>query len=538
MIEPGQEMKSGLFAGLYMRIYIKPYAKVLAAIVLIISLLLAGSLAGKGNLRHAAAAGNSGDAVFSTVMANNESFNVDYFRAVMDYIKEYFNDGATDEQLVVGALRGLFGSLDQYSEFYTNEEADYFFDDVGGEYGGIGISMLKIGEYIQVTQVFPDTPAEKAGIITGDRIVSVDGTDITGLEAEFAALLIRGEEGTQVELGIVKASQTDMSKVVIVTIVREIVKINPVLYEIREDIAYIKIETFNLNTYDYFVDALGYIDNYGIRKIVLDLRNNPGGYVDQAVAVARSFVPEGLITKLDFKSADMIDIEYHSELKLLKYNVSVLVNSGTASASEILAGAMQDSKSGILVGTQTYGKAKIQSMIPILTPSAYSFYKAYLGVDVLNAYDLIYSYDIMPYDSELIGWTKMTTGEYLTPLGRKIGNIGLIPYMWIDDPEPVNGVDIGSVRRLQKTVKPDLGYVGPDVYNAEKILRIAGYNVDEPDMTMDGKTVEAVRLLQADKDLYPHGILDFTTQQAINDLYDELLPKCDYQYYWALKLLE
>ncbi|MDD5603230.1 MAG: S41 family peptidase [Eubacteriales bacterium] len=470
--------------------------------------------------------------------ATSGGFNTEYFQTVMDFIKEYFNDGASDEQLVMGALKGLFGNLDQYSEFYTNEEAEIFLTEIEGEFGGIGISMLKMGDYIQVIQVFTNTPAERAGIVPGDRIATVDGSDIRGIEPELAAAMIRGEEGTSVILGIIKVNEKDTGKITPIELVREIISINPIVYEIRGDIAYIRIESFNTNTYENFLKAIQAVDAEGIGKIILDLRNNPGGYVDQAVAVARHLVPEGLITKLEFRSDDILDIEYYSDLRFIKYKIAVLVNSGTASASEILAGAMQDSRSGILVGTQTYGKAKIQNIIPILTPAAHSYFKQLLNVSFLNAYDLIYSYGIVPMDSDIIGWTKITTGEYLTPLGRKIGEIGLIPYMWADDPEPVNGVLINNVGRLRKIVKPGLDSSCIDVYNAEKILRIAGYDVGEPDMLMDSKTFEAVKQLQADLGLYSYGVIDFTTQQALNDLYDKLLVKNDMQYYWALEMLK
>jgi len=473
----------------------------------------------------------------SAAQAEN-GFDLEYIRSIMDIIKEVYKDGATDDQLIEGMLRGMFGSMDAYTVFYSPEEAEEFFSDVGGEFGGIGVSMLKVDNYIQVVKVFPNTPAEKAGIISGDKIVSVNGLSIEGLDAEQVAKIIRGEPGTAVVLGIVKAMETNPSNVINVTLIREIVKVNPVSYEIKQgDIGYIKIESFNSNTYEYFAQALEEIDKNDIKKIILDLRDNPGGYVDQAVMVARHFVPEGLITKLDFKSEGSIDIEYYSDLKELKYKVVVLVNQNTASASEILAAAIQDTKAGILVGTQTYGKSKIQSLIPILTPYAYSRYKAILGVNIVNAYDLLYSYGIIPSDDEIIGWTKITTGEYLTPLGRSIGDVGLIPYMWSSNPEIINDVDITSIQKLQKVTKPGLNSTGIDVYNAEKILRIAGYDVDYPDMLLDEKTFEAIKKFQNDKGLFPYGVLDFTTQQALNDLYEELLLKYDTQYAWAVKLI-
>jgi len=156
------------------------------------------------------------------------------------------------------------------------------------------------------------------------------------------------------------------------------------------------------------------MDKNNIKKIILDLRDNPGGDVGQAVSIARKFVKKGLITKLDFKSESQKDEEYYSYLEELKYKLVVLVNENSASASEILAGAIQDTGSGILVGTTTFGKGKVQNLYPILTPEAVEKYRK----TFVNGYDLLEKHGIYPSDEEIIGWVKITTGEYYTPGGK------------------------------------------------------------------------------------------------------------------------
>jgi carboxyl-terminal processing protease len=189
------------------------------------------------------------------------------------------------------------------------------------------------------------------------------------------------------------------------------------------------------------------------------------------VEVARRFVPEGVITKLAFKSEGTPDIIYSSELKELKYKLAVLVNGMTASASEIIAGAVQDTNSGVIIGTRTFGKSKVQNIIPILTPSAFKKYEQQLGVKLVDAYDLLRYYGVVPFDSEIVGWTKMTTGEYLTPNGRVIDGVGIEPDIFVEDPIAVLGINIQTVQFLQKKIKPGLGSEGINVpYNRPKTI--------------------------------------------------------------------
>jgi carboxyl-terminal processing protease len=457
-----------------------------------------------------------------------------YLESIMDMIKEKYKGEITDSQLIEGALKGMFNTMDPYTTYFTSEEADSFFNDMSGTYEGIGVSMEKQGDYITVIKVFSLSPAEKSGIMTGDKIAAVNGKNIVGVSIDEAASLIRGPAGTKVTIGIIRQGRPGVLNI---EVQRANIKLNPVSYEIRDDIGYIRIEMFNANASEYMSKALLEMDRKNIRKIILDLRNNPGGEVNQAVSIAGNFVPKGLITKLDFKSESDSDEEYYSRLEKVKYKLAVLVNGMTASASEILAGAVQDTGAGKLIGVKTFGKAKVQTLVPLLTPEAYKKFEVQLGERIVNAYDLIEKHNIIPSDYEIKGWTKITTAVYLTPKGRMIDGKGLTPDVWVDDPKPVSDVDILSIQKLTKTSKPDLGSDGVDVYNAEKILKLLGYDVDTPDMELDKKTFDAIWKFRVDNKLYPGGVLDFTTQDKLNSRLDDMLFELDKQYAKAVEYL-
>lgn len=460
--------------------------------------------------------------------------NADYLKAVIEMIKEKHKGEVTDRQLIEGALQGMFDAMDPYTTYFSPEEADAFFGSVNGNYEGIGISIEKVGEYVVVVQVFPSSPAERAGILPGDRIVEIDGINMVGKALEDIRSAIIGETGTSVTVGVLRNTQ---ETVLHLEAVRGTIDYNPVSYDIRGDIGYIRIETFNANTASNFIKALMHMDQKKITKIVLDLRDNPGGLVDQAVAVARSLVPEGLITKLDFQSEQDTDVEYYSYLKQTKYKLAVLVNEMTASASEILAGAIQDTGSGILIGVTTYGKAKVQQTIPLLTPEAFRKYSDQLGVTIVNAYDLIYGYGVIPLEHEIIGWAKITTGEYTTPKGRMIDQKGILPDIRIANPSQEALMSISGIRKLTAVKNLYMNVEALDVYNAEKILALLGYDVDAPDMVFDLKTFKALKQFRMDRGITGSSALDIATQEALNRVLEQKVMELDPQYAKAVEML-
>lgn len=471
---------------------------------------------------------------FAADTAADDSKNLDYLKGIMDMIRDQYKGELTDSQLVQGAINGMFNSLDPYTTFFTPTEADSFMGTMNGTFSGIGVSLELSGDYILITKVYSASPAEKAGILQGDMIVDADGTSLIGKTTDEAVSLIKGPSGTKVKIGIMRKGKQGVQYF---DLTRETIKINPVQYEIRNGIGYIKLELFNENTDEFITKALEEMDRNKITKIVLDLRNNPGGEVGQAVALAQKFVPQGIVTTLDYKSGSYTDIVYRSSLAEKKYKLAVLVNGMSASASEIVSGAIQDTGSGTLIGTKTFGKAKFQGVIPILSQAAFEKYEKQLGVKLVDVYDLMDKYGVIPLADEVSGYAKITLGLYYTPKGRMIDGTGLMPDYQVADPELVNDIDVNSIQKLSRTVKPALNDQGMDVYNAERILKLMGFSIDAPDMTLDGKTVNAVKQFQKSSKLCPYGVLDFSTQKALNDMLDKIVLQADKQYAKAVDIL-
>lgn len=475
----------------------------------------------------------AGQTAFASTATEDEK-NIQYLQGIINMIRDQYKGSLTDSQLVEGAVGGMLNSLDDYTTYYTPKEADSFMGSITGVFGGVGISMEMSGDYILVSKVFSASPAEKAGILQGDKIVEADGKSLIKATSDEAASIIRGEAGTIVKLGILRIGT---SSVKYIDVTREIIKINPVTYEIRNGIGYIKLEMFNENTDEFITKALAEMDKNKITKLILDLRDNPGGEVSQAVAVAQKFVPQGLITKLDYKSEKYSDIEFNSYLEKSKYKLAVLVNGMSASASEIVSGAIQDTGAGKLVGTKTFGKAKFQGILPILTPEAFYKYKQLYGINVVNGFDLQMYYNITPSSEEIAGYTKMTLGLYYTPKGRMIDGTGLMPDIQAEDPELVSDIYINSIQKLTKTTRPSLNTQGIDVYNAEKLLKVMGYVIEDLDTTLDAQTVKAIKAYQKTSGLDINGVLDSKTQDALNNSLMKLITKYDKQYNAAVQYL-
>jgi len=474
-----------------------------------------------------------GQPAYAAATADDEA-NLQYLQGIVDMIRDQYQGSFTDKQLVEGAVDGMLNSLDDYTTYYTPEEADSFMGTITGAFGGIGVTMEPSGNYVLVTEVFTGSPAEKAGILQGDKIIEADGKNLIKATTDQAASLIRGEVGTVVKLGLLR-NNSNIIKYVDVT--RSVIKVNPVTFEIKNGIGCIKLEMFNENTDEFITAALAEMDRNRITKLILDLRDNPGGEVGQAVAVAQKFVPKGLITRLDYKSEKYQDLEYRSNLEKQKYKLAVLVNSMSASASEIVSGAIQDTGAGKLIGTKTFGKAKFQGLLPILSPEAFLKYQQLYGVNILNGLDLQMYFGIIPSEDEIAGYTKMTLGLYYTPKGRMIDGTGLVPDIPAEDPKPVSGVYINSIRKLSNTTKPGLNFQGTDVYNAEMLLKALGYRISMTDNTLDEQTVKAIREYQKKSGFGITGILDTRTQNALNSDLASLVSKHDNQYNAAVQYL-
>ena len=310
-----------------------------------------------------------------------------FFHALRLIEKGYVNE-VPAEKLLSGAIGGLVRSLDDpHSIYMSGEVFSQFMMATEGQFGGIGVIVGGRNGVLTVVSPIEGTPGEAAGIKSGDRIVKIDGEETRDMPLDIAVSKIRGFKGTFVELELLTASNEEKT----LKIMRAVIKVPTVsAKKLRDKIGYIRVAMFTEHTYEEFLSQL---DKLGKEAdgIVLDLRNNPGGLLDASVRLAEHFVPKGPIVSIVDRAGGKKILE--SANPNPKYKVAVLVNEGSASASEIVAGAVQDSKAGVIVGTTTYGKASVQGIFNLDKDSA----------------------------------IKLTVANYYTPAGRGINGVGITP---------------------------------------------------------------------------------------------------------------
>ena len=324
-------------------------------------------------------------------------------RIEKDYMQEPERQEMTDE-----AINGMLRSLDPYSGYYTGEDLAFFLDQTDGEFGGIGVEIIYDSGAVKVITPIDDLPAHKAGIGAGDYIIGVNGQLVSNMGFNKSVQEMRGEPGTTLNLLVVKEDDHITKEI---ELKREIVKIKPIKFEIEEEefggIAYIRIVAFNNQTSKELRKAITEIEKTLKKKqkllkgIVLDVRNNPGGLLDQAVEVCEYFIDHGVIvsTKGRDSKNDTVISAGRFVPKAPKVPMLVMVNSGTASAAEIVAGALQDHNRAIIVGTTSFGKGLVQTFTQINKRAA----------------------------------VKLTTAKYYTPKGRSINATGIEPDVFIEN---------------------------------------------------------------------------------------------------------
>ncbi|HHY42506.1 MAG TPA: S41 family peptidase [Thermoanaerobacterales bacterium] len=421
-----------------------------------------------------------------------------YFLLQMEnFLRTNYVNDIDDLELLRGAIKGMVESLnDPYSEYYTPSEFKEFLESTSGNFGGIGVVITLKDKYITVVSVLSGSPAEKAGIKPGDRIVEIDGSDITGLSTAEVTKRIKGDIGTKVNIGVIRDGETLRFEVE-----RDIIKINPVESTVLgKGIGYIKINEFNENTVENLDNTLDAFKKSGVLGIVLDLRNNPGGYLDQAVEVAKRFVPKGPIVNI--VSKDGKTQSYTSDSEPSPFSLVVLVNGGSASASEILAGAIKDRKAGYLVGERTFGKGMVQRTLS-------------LGA---------------------LGGIKLTTAYYTTPNGTNINKTGIIPDVVVEADKSNPMKDFIPIS-TEKTLS--YGNIGLEVLGVQQRLKFLNLLNAQPDGVFGPRTLEAVKTLQKQAGLPVTGIVDSNFYKALNDaIIKKLSSKEDIQLRKAIDILE
>jgi len=318
-----------------------------------------------------------------------------FFRALQIVTSRYV-EPVPMETLMAGAVKGMVNSLgDPHSIYMDAKMYKEFMIETEGSFGGVGIVLGVKDKTLTVVSPIEGTPSEKAGIKSGDQIAKIDGADSKDMALDEAVSKIRGPEGSTVTLGIRRGSEPLKDYV----LTRSSIQIKTVSGKMLPDqIGYIRISMFNENTGSDFARKYQELEKEGMKAVVLDLRDNPGGLLQESVKVSNLFVPKGPVVSVVTRDGQR---EVHSStLEALKYPVAVLVNGGSASASEIVSGAIQDTGAGTLVGTKTYGKGSVQTVLRL--------------------------------DG---GAIKLTIAKYLTPNDRSINGIGLEPDILVEMPK-------------------------------------------------------------------------------------------------------
>ena len=407
---------------------------------------------------------------------------------VMDTIKDDYYKDVKEEDLIEGAIKGMFEVLDQHSNYFTPEDYKEFMSDIKGEIVGIGVQIERRDERITVVAPIEGTPAYKAGIKTGDKIINVDGVDVSDYTPDKAANIIRGKEGTTVKIGI---KRDGVQETIFYEFVREIIEIKSVKYEIKEgNIGFIRITQFSENTLDNFKIAVDEFKEKGIKGVVVDLRGNPGGLLDQVVEVCKLLVPKGPIVKIQMKG-EIVET-YDSELDTAPFKLVIITNGGSASASEIMAGAVKDTKTGIIVGEKTYGKGTVQHTMKLKGG----------------------------------GGAKITVANYLTPSGFSLDGIGITPDIEVkvkDDSAAVEYVPIKGDRSIKS------GIIGLDVLGVQQRLSALGYDIKKQDGIFGEMTRTALLKFQKDNSLKPDASVDPDDLKTLQSKLEEKLTKGDPQ---------
>ena len=413
-----------------------------------------------------------------------------------DELKNKYYVEIDEEAVITGAINGMFDALeDPYSDYMDVVQAEQFNSDLSSSFQGIGAEIQERNGNIVVVSPIKNSPAEKAGILPEDIILTVDGQSIQGMSASEAVLLIRGEKGTSVKLTIQRGQSEELIEM---SITRDDIPIETVYGEMGEDkVAHIQITSFSEQTFDELVKFLDEFDAAGMKSIILDVRQNPGGFLTSAIDIANLFLDEGKpIVQLQGREGEA-EIMLSEGGKKYNQPVVILIDNGSASASEILAGALSESAGSKLVGLTSFGKGTVQTV-------------SYLD-DGANL--------------------KYTTGKWLTPNGNWINEKGIEPDQKVEYPEYATATYINPETEFK------IGNVSPSVRSAEQILDALGYEVGTIDETFDESTKSAVEMFQQAQKLEQSGVLVGETTYALMDAIREKINNDDPHVLKAKELL-
>ena len=339
------------------------------------------------------------------------------FGEVYERVRSEYVEQIKDKDLIEAAINGMLQSLDPHSSYLNSESFEEMKVQTKGEFGGLGIEVTMENGLVKVVSPIDETPAAKAGIQSGDYISHIDEEAVMGLTLSEAVDKMRGPVNTPINVRIIREGEEPFD----VKIVRDIIKITSVKSKVHSDVGYLRITSFTQKTYKNLIKEFSKLErkmNGNIKGLVLDLRNNPGGLLDQAISVSDAFLERGEIVSTRGRETNAEQRFNASKGDITKgLPIIVLINGGSASASEIVAGAIQDHKRGILLGTSTFGKGSVQTIIPVSSKGA----------------------------------IRLTTARYYTPSGKSIQATGIEPDIYVPQSkleviEKTNGRKESSLR--------------------------------------------------------------------------------------------
>jgi carboxyl-terminal processing protease len=380
------------------------------------------------------------------------------FAEVYGRIKNDYVEGVQDKTLLESAIRGMLGGLDPHSDYLGKEEYRDLQVGTSGEFGGLGIEVGMENGFVKVIAPIDDTPAQRAGLQAGDVIIRIDDKPVKGMSLSEAVNLMRGKPGSEIRLTVLRSGDGQPFSV---TLERDLIHVASVKSRTLEPgYGYVRISNFQARTTEDMIAAIGNLktaNDEELKGLVLDLRNNPGGVLNAAVGVSDAFITDGLIVYTQGRLADSkLQFSAGPDDVLAGAPMVVLVNRGSASASEIVAGALQDHKRALVMGAKTFGKGSVQTIVPIDDSTA----------------------------------LKLTTARYYTPSGRSIQAQGIVPDITLERGEfkPIQEPEVDALSEADlnnhldspgqdgktKDEDPDKGLAAEDLQLAEALNVLKG----------------------------------------------------------------
>lgn len=366
---------------------------------------------------------------------------LDLFGDVFERIRAQYVEEVDSEKLIESAIDGMLSSLDPHSSYLSPDDAAAMRVQTSGSFGGLGIEVTQEEGFIKVVSPMDGTPADIAGVEAGDFITQVDGESVLGMTLNDTVALMRGPVGEEI---IITVAREGIDEPFDISIIRDVIKLTAVRARVEGNSIVLRVTTFNDQTYpnlkdglEKSIEELGGMDN--VNGIVVDLRNNPGGLLDQAIMVSDAFLETGEIVSTRGRDLEQSErVNAHAGDLAEGKPIVVLINGGSASASEIVSGALQDHHRAIVVGTKSFGKGSVQTVMPLRSDGA----------------------------------MRLTTARYYTPSGRSIQALGVSPDIIVEQPPRAPETDEIEDTRAQRTEADLRGSLDNDSLTEDEILQI------------------------------------------------------------------